>query len=379
MARAFHENGRAGSAVGLPALRSFLPSDSRATEKIGLVLRLLRQAALESRKSAGRPFYSIRAVARHYRLAPTTVTRLYGQLKTEGVLGSIWGSKTIIEPLKVDKDIRLKALIALPVSLRAFAIVPGYRRFFRLIQQTLWKHRFGSQLVFYDNGFPESPKFTDILLDYKVDIAIWLTPSPRVSNAVARLRDRGIRSITIHDGMPINGEPGYFASRQSALVEGLAGWKTAGIRSVALIHDQQSALAGTARMVQVALADASISFTSHEIGAAGLNGSLPKANWRDRGIIFMSSQSVVSSTDKGVAGLLNLSRGKRILFLEGEVDLPIERSLSGSFDTIEFDWRAVARRVVSDLVANRGAIGTPEQAIFKAKWRSATGRETVTP
>src|SRR6266508_4709202 len=116
MARIFRENGEAGSAPDLPALQSLVPPDFTAKQKIALVLRLLRQAAMEHRGSKGRPFYSIRTVAANFSLPPTTVTRLYGQLKTEGVLGSIWGSKTIIEPNEIDKDIRLKAIVGLPVS-----------------------------------------------------------------------------------------------------------------------------------------------------------------------------------------------------------------------------------------------------------------------
>jgi hypothetical protein len=232
-----HFNG-GGDSEHLPSLPAFdrLASQSvTAKEKIALVLRLLRQAAVECRESKGQPFYSIRTVARHFSLPPTTVTRLYGQLKTEGVLSSIWGSKTMIEPVDIDKDIRLKAIVGLPVSLREFSLIPGYRKFFRLIQHTLWKQRFGSQLVFYENGFGESSKFADTLLDYNADVVIWLTPSSRMSNTVARLRDRGVRLITIADRMPINGESGYYISRRDALIEGLAGWKTAGIRSVGIV------------------------------------------------------------------------------------------------------------------------------------------------
>ena len=223
MAGTLCKNGKAALGPDLPALGSLVSPDCTTKEKIHVVLRLLRQAAMERRGAKERPFYSIRAVARNFSLQPTTVTRLYGQLKTEGVLGSIWGSKTIIEPLEIDKDIRLKGIVGLPVALKSFSIRPGYRRFFRLLQQTLWKHRFGSQLVFYGNGFPESPKFTDILVDYRTDIAIWLTPSSGAANAVARLKDRGIRSIPIIDGLPINGEPGYYVSRQNAVAEGSGG------------------------------------------------------------------------------------------------------------------------------------------------------------
>ena len=73
---------------------------------------------------------------------------------------------------------------------------------------------------------------------------------------------------------------------------------------------------------------------------------------------------------------MNLLRQNRVLFLEGEVDLPIDAALGVCFESIEFDWRAVARRIVSDLAANGGGGSRLEQSIFQAKWRRATGLET---
>jgi DNA-binding transcriptional regulator YhcF (GntR family) len=364
-----HFNG-GGDSEHLPSLPAFdrLASQSvTAKERATVALRLLRQAAVISRKSKGCPFYSIRAVAKHFSLPPTTVTRLYGQLKTEGILGSIWGSKTIIEPVDIDKDIRLKAVVGLPVSLTEFSLIPGHRKFFRLIQHTLWKQRFGSQLVFYENGFGESSKFADSLLEYKADVVIWLTPSSRRSNTVARLRDRGVRLITIADRMPINGESGYYISRRDALVEGLAGWKTAGIRSVIIVHEHECTRVSTQRMLHNVLTELGILPSSHKLGLAN-SSELPVCNRRNSGVIFPSAQSVLQFVHKGVADFSTLCRENRVMFLEGVVDLPEGMHLAGLFDTIEFDWRIIARRIVSDLIANRCTNGVQEQTVFKAKW-----------
>lgn len=376
MAQIFHERGVLRTEAGLPALKSLLPVNSTAKGKIDLVLRLLRQAAVECRESKGRPFYSIRRVAKHFSLPPTTVTRLYGQLKTEGVLGSIWGSKTIIEPVDIDKDIRLKAIVGLPVSLEEFSLLPGYRKFFRLIQHALWKQRFGSQLVFYENGFGESSKFADSLLDYKADVVIWLTPSSRMSNTVARLRDRGVRLMTIAERMPINGEAGYYISRRDALVEGLAGWKTAGIRSVIIVHEQECTCVSAHRMLHTALMDLGMPSSTQKLGLVNSSG-LSVCNRRDIGFIFASAQSVLQFAHKDVADLSRLLREHRVLLLEGVVDLTAEMHLSGLIDTIEFDWRIIARRIVSDLIANRCTNGVQEQTVFKAKWCPGISRKNL--
>jgi hypothetical protein len=377
MALLFRENGEGNSTPDLPALGSLVLPNCSAKDKIQLVLRLLRQAATERRGLQGQPFYSIRAVAANFSLPPTTVTRLYGRLRTEGVLGSIWGSKTIVEPLEIDRDIRLKSIVGLPVSLSAFSVSPGYRRFFHLMQRALWKHRFGSQLVFHENGFPESPRFTETLIDYRTDAVVWLTPSSRASSAIARLKDRGIKAISVVDGMPINGEPGYYISRQNAVTTGLAAWQTAGVRSVVIVHEDQWTSPSKQRMVQAAVSAAGIPCTWCDISATTWSGSSPRIKWRDSGVIFASAQSVIRFANKNISGLLSLLRENRVMFLEGDVDLPTEAYLNGSFDSIEFDWRAIARRLVSDLVANGSTANAPEQSIFKAKWRGAIRQETI--
>jgi len=65
------------------------------------------------------------------------------------------------------------------------------------------------------------------------------------------------------------------------------------------------------------------------------------------------------------------------MFLEGVVDLPADMHLSGLFDTVEFDWRIIARRIVSDLIANRCTNGIQEQTVFKAKWCEGISRKIV--
>lgn len=362
----------------LPDLSGLALPERPAKERISLVLGLLRRTAIEHRESTGRAFYSIRTVARHFNLPSTTVIRLYDRLKLEGVLGSVWGSKTIIEPLQIDKDIRLRAIVGLPVALSSFSVSPGYRRFFRLIQQALWKQRFGSRLIFHDNGFIESANFTEALLDYGVDVVIWLTPPPKAFIAIARLRDHGIRTIPVIDGLPLNGEPGYCTSRQNALAEGLAYWKRIGIHSVACISDRQSTAPSVQRMLQTALTDADIPFACYEPEITGPNGHQPRTSWAGSGIVFTSTQSVVRFANGRMHKFLNLGRQNRVMLLDGEIELVGGAPATASFDVIEFDWGAIVRRIVSDLVVGRSVNHAEAQRIFKASWKPSSA-QTFSP
>ena len=90
-----------------------------------------------------------------------------------------------------------------------------------------------------------------------------------------------------------------------------------------------------------------------------------------------ADESVLQFAHKSAADLSTLLRENRVMFLEGVVDLPSDMHLSGLFDTIEFDWRIIARRIVSDLIGNRYANAVQEQTVFKAKWCPGIGREIV--
>jgi hypothetical protein len=177
--------------------------------------------------------------------------------------------------------------------------------------------------------------------------------------------------------MPINGEPGYYISRRDALIEGLAGWKTAGIRSVQIVYEHQCTPTATQRMLQTGLMDLGIPFSGHKVGV-GDSTELSLANRRDSGVVFASAQSVVQFAHKGAADLSTLLRESRVMFLEGVVDLPPEMHLSGLSDAIEFDWRIIARRIVTDLIENRCTNGVQEQTIFKAKWCRGISRKIAT-
>ena len=361
----------------LPGLECLGDQSIPSANKAAVVLRLLRQAAVANRRSKGLPFYSIRSVAKHFSLPPTTVTRLYGQLKTEGLLASIWGSKTIIEPKQLDNDIRLRAIATVPLPLRAFSTVPTYRNFAYVIQRALSRERFGSRIVFYDEALLDGSRLTDALLECRTDVVIWLTPPARISSAISRLRDRGVRSITISDEVPINGEAGYYLSWQDAVIEGLAGWKRAGVRRVFVVKGEEPSCSNSARSLRSCLARVGFPFEVREraqLDATQLSLD-PKA--RHFGVILLSSRSLILFAQAGVDALDNLLRHSHVLFIYGGVDLPFQTDVNRSFDTVEFEWRTIARCIVRDLVLSRCTNDVDSQTVFKGKWNFGICRKVV--
>jgi hypothetical protein len=352
---------------GLRSLGSLIPPTSSEKERAALILRLLRQAAVESRASKSHPFYSIRAVAAHFSVPPTTVTRLYGQLKEEGVLGTIWGSKTVVEPTQINEEIRIKAIVGLPASVQGFATIPNYRMFFIHMQDMLWRGGFGCRLLFHDDSGLDCSDTGDRLLAYNVDLVIWLGPPANSTNTFRRLSDRGVRQITLTDGLPINGDNGFYLSRRRALKDAMIAWRKSGIRSVRLVNDESKRMPAKQRLIEESLLEVGLAFCDQSAAALGV--TLSSSTHRDgrTGIIFASSSAILPFLSCVSRELSETINKNRLLLPDGAVEVLGFENLRLCFETIEFDWRQIARKVSSAL-AEPDVRLLRKQTIVEAQW-----------
>jgi hypothetical protein len=365
-----HSSGPAATvAPDLPSLGSISLREVLAEEKTAVILQLLREAAEKSRDKKSQPFYSIRAVANHFAVPPTTVSRIYTRLKDEGLLASVWGSKTFIEPAQIDKQLRFRAMVGLPAELKLFCALPAYRTFFLNIRDALWRLGFAARLVFYDGRDAEESAFADLLLSYKIDVVIWFLPSPKSKNTAARLVDRGIRLITVVDSLGSSREPCYYLSRQCALKEGLIAWQRDGVTSAMVVRQAPGESFDRLEMIETCLREVGMQYTIANIDSCAdpLRALSPRKN---RAIVFPSSELVIQLGPRDSARFGKLFQQSGVILLEGLVDVPWCTSRAATFDVIEFDWPTVAKRIACDLLGPvRSATDNP--VTFEARWLSS--------
>src|ERR1022692_3899806 len=226
-----HGKGRSNPGLGgLPTIESLVVSENGVPKNLK-ILSLLRQVAKRNRNGISRSFYSIRSVAKHFTLPPTTVTRMYGQLKEEGLLTSAWGSRTFVEPSHVNRELRVRGMIALPVALSSFSHIRNYRMFFLSMRNALWKFGFATRLLFYEGTIERDNGFAEDLLNSKGDGVIWFLPDSNDRALASRVADRGIRVISITDSLANSNGHRYALSREAPLHECLVGWKNEGVTS----------------------------------------------------------------------------------------------------------------------------------------------------
>jgi hypothetical protein len=237
------------------------------------------------------------------------------------------------------------------------------------MRDALWKLGFATRLLFYEGRDAEEPTFAELLLSYKVDVVIWVMPTPRMKGTAARLVDRGIRVITVSDAQSNSGEyHPYYISRERALRHGLLTWQKDGISSVTVLRNPCLEAANTFATVEKCLRDVGMPHAVVNIESWQSLDSLPTGSQqKHRAIIFPSSEVAVrfGSRDPGqFAGLLEQSR---VIMVTGLIDLPGWHPVNASIDVIEVDWEIVAKRIASDLArSTRSPIDAP--IVFQAKW-----------
>jgi DNA-binding transcriptional regulator YhcF (GntR family) len=354
--------------LGLPALEAITPRTNATEQKSALILRLLRQRAQENRTKNRQPFYSIRAVANHFGVPVTTVSRIYGRLKDEGLLAAVWGSKTFVESTQIDKQSRIRAVVALPASLSSFCSVRNYRAFFLSMRDALWRLGFATRLLFYEGHDAEQPSFAELLLSYKVDVVIWYMPNPKCNDTAASLTDHGIRLITIDDYLPSRGQLCYYPSRQQALKKGLIAWQKAGIASVTVVRAHSCKPIARLPMIEACLREADMRYAFANIGSGfQRNGLNALSQGKDSAFIFPSSNPVVQLVSRAPAEFEQLINHSRVMLVEGSVDFPAFDTIDGVVDLIEIDWQLAAAQIGRDLLS-LGRSASTGPITFEAQW-----------
>ena len=358
------------SQLSLPDLtspRTTLSHRHAATQKSVLILRLLRRKARESRNKKPQPFYSIRATASHFGVPATTVSRIYTQLRSEGLLTTVWGSKTFVTPAHIDNQLRVRGVVALPAALTSFCTLREYRNFFFQMRDALWKFAFATRLLFYEGNNARSPSFAEVLLNYKPDIVIWFLPIAKLTGTVARLLDRGIRVITVGDCPADSREYPYCIDRRRAIKDALFGWQQDGIRSVIVLRDSRCGSASSVALLEKCLRDAAMPHAFANAESSEMQDALPGYAQRvNRGIVFPSSELAVAVAARDPARFAKLSEQSRVLLMDGSIDVPGLHAIERSSDVIQVDIQSIAKRIVSDLIQSSSR--RPEPTTFPAKW-----------
>lgn len=367
------QNSLAGRALTplcqIPSLHAPLPGPRLPNKRIGKeVLQFLRREAQASRQRQRVPFYSIREVAHHFALPNTTVSRLFDQLKQEGLLSTLWGAGTVLESNEMDRKRRVRAIVAMPAALQQFSTIKDYRVSLLRISDELWKLGFAPRLLFHEQSEAENPGFAEFLLSHQTDFVIWFYPARASESVTARLADKGIRSISIEGTFSSGIHRNYSINRANAVGEGLSAWRRDGIASVAVVRDSLSHHGHqNGIVIEKCLREAGIPYAVYETEPRhSLEVLRTFSRKKNSAIIFSDSKVAAALGVRAPATLSALFKESRVMLADGPLDLPALPSET-LVDLIAVDWDLAAQRIGSDLM-NANALPVEEPFTLEAQW-----------
>src|SRR3989442_11877902 len=79
------------------------------------LLTTLRPIAQKMQSRQPRAFYSVRQISTHFGVHVSTVSRVYDVLKSEGILTTVRGSRSILEGTVGDRQLSVRGIIGVPL------------------------------------------------------------------------------------------------------------------------------------------------------------------------------------------------------------------------------------------------------------------------
>jgi hypothetical protein len=210
----------------LPSRRAL----DKAHHKTEALTAILREVAVKNQREQPLAFHSVREVAGHFRVPVSTVSRAYCVLEQEGLLSRVRGSKTVLQGLHFDRQLKVRAFVGFPASVPRFVTLQDYRTFFIRIRHELRLRGFAAATAFFEPAEASSDVLGKRFKAYEVDTVIWFQPGKESAITALHLADMGIRLLGVANDSYCQIPCRYQVRRDGAIKVLLSSWKTEMVR-----------------------------------------------------------------------------------------------------------------------------------------------------
>jgi hypothetical protein len=328
------------------------------------LLEILRKLAATHRRADGQVFYPIRDAAKHLRAPVSAIARVYEELKRQGILGAVRGSRTTLEGSGKAKRSTVKSFIGLPVSYSCFMTLHDYRRFHLEFWKESKRRGFVTNLIFFEDD-RQGLEELDETLEESFDLVVWFLPRTSFREAALRLSDRGIRQIHIANGDVPGVRCRYEIRRDKALATILGTWQSdAKVKALRIIRTTRYSAADEG-MIEQAADEAGLAYEHIQIRSDTLSKGVASL-CRDtaKGVILPSAPATLLSTAAPRA-FSQLLKNCRVALPDGPVTSLFDHVPHAPVDLITVDWCSVAKRIVNDLITTK-AFNESRSTVFQA-------------
>jgi DNA-binding transcriptional ArsR family regulator len=352
--------------------RALAPLPSRqkiekAHHKTEALTAILRDVAVKNQQEQPRAFHAVREVAAHFRVPVSTVSRAYRVLEQEGLISRVRGSKTLLQGLKFDRELKVRAFVGFPASVSRFVTLQDYRTFFIRIRRELRLRGFAAATAFFEPAEANSDALSKRFKAYEVDTVIWFQPGKEATVTALHLTDMGIRLLGVGNDTSSHIPCRYQVSRESAIRALLENWKTLKLDRVTVVESKQQRAAALDEIVHAILDELEIPWSVATYQNQRSEAFVRQLQRKKTGGIIFSSSALASKfcfrAPDAVAELLNT---QRVALINGPVSMPFARVPDVQVDLVTVDWQLVAQQIVDDLI-NQDAFQLPGPTIFEAE------------
>lgn len=347
----------------LPSRRAL----EKAHHKTEALTGILRDVAVKNQQEQPRAFHSVREVAGHFRVPVSTVSRVYRALEQEGLLSRVRGSKTLLQGLHFDRQLKVRAFVGFPASVSRFVTVQDYRTFLIRIRRELRLRGFAAATAFFEPSEASSDALAKRFKAYEVDTVIWFEPGKEVAKTALHLADMGIRLLGVANDTFCHIPCRYQVRRESAIRSLLSDWKTQNPERVTTVESKEQRSSVLNETLHEILDELEIPWSVATYESQRSEAFVRELQRKKTGGIIFSTSALASKfCFRAPDAVAELLKTQRVALINGPVSMPFARVPDVQVDLVTVDWQLVAEQIVDDLI-DQAAFQEPGPTYFDAE------------
>lgn len=295
----------------------------------------------------------------------STVARIYNQLKDEGILVSVRGSKTLLQGLSSKRHLSVLGFVGMPASTPSFVTLQDHRTFFIRTRRELRARGFAVATIFFEEKDIQSGQLISRIGKYDVDVILWHRPDRAVKETLSQLKDSGVRIVGVSDGGFPEIRCRYEVQREMAIAAILRDWHAqSGIKSVVIVRGVRAS--AQEEMLETLIEGEGLAYEFKSAGSQRRGDFLETlARDKHKGIIFLPLAASMFAF-RAPGRFMELMNQSRVALTGGPVSIPFAQVADVQADLVVVDWQLVAERIVTDLISKK-AFDQTARTVFEAQ------------
>jgi len=347
--------------------RSLTREDGRKTDRL---FKTIRQLAVKQQKNAPQLFLSLRDAARQFDVPVSSMAAVYRRLIDEGILSSVRASRTVLLPRDGGRNLKVRGVVGIPLSLPRLHALRDYRECFLNISKELHARGFTITPFYFDEREIDSNRVVERARKEKVDLVVWLLPDDADRETALRLRDLGIRFIGVNLGGVSAAFCRYEVRRRQAILTILHDWR-AGLKLEAAVivlagHETSAEKERMTRLRRmVAMEDIHCQLVHVPEGRISRFLKSLCAE-KEEGVLLPAPASAMLGT-RAPDTVAEVLKTCHVALIDGPPDGSLGQGAPDiSIDLVRVDWRSVGERIARDILSG-DAFGQSETTISEAE------------